>query len=518
MAEIKEKILLVDDEPGIRKVLGISLEASGYQVLKAENGQEALSIFQKEAPPIVLTDIKMPGMDGIDVLRRIKAENPDTEVIVITGHGDMDLAIKSLKYEATDFITKPIDDDELERALGKARKNIEARSKLKKYTENLENMVQQKSERLSALLDAKSGDQSAYQHFFDEIPGYVLVVDKAFRIRAVNRQVKTDFRYQEEGKNFCYSLLKNRKTPCIECPASMSFTDGKTHQQENEYLDIHGDRRRTLTWTSPVKGEGGGTERVMVMSTDLTQIEELKEHLSSLGLMVGSASHGIKGLLTGLDGGVYMLDSGLNRNDPEKITEGVDMVKLMAGRIKNMVLDILYYSKERDLNYQDVSIPVFMKNTAKVVGPEMADKGIRFEKKVDPELEEETFRLDPEQLQLALVNLLENAVDACLEDDKKSGHRISFTAKKEGENLVFAVKDNGTGMDEKTKEKIFTLFYSSKSSRGTGIGLFITQKIVTRHKGEIMLESAPGEGATFQVCIPAYPRENGKNGREGLPG
>ncbi|MCK5609598.1 response regulator, partial [Candidatus Pacearchaeota archaeon] len=100
-----QKILLVDDEEGIRKVLGISLTDSGYKVFTAENGEEALQIFRKVNPSIVLTDIKMPGMDGIQLLQKIKNENPDTEVIMITGHGDIELAIHSLKFEATDFIT-----------------------------------------------------------------------------------------------------------------------------------------------------------------------------------------------------------------------------------------------------------------------------------------------------------------------------------------------------------------------------------------------------------------------------
>ena len=117
---MEKKLLLVDDEEGIRKVLGISLMDMGYAVLTAENGLEALAIFRAENPSIVLTDIKMPGLDGIQLLQAIKSENPETEVIMITGHGDMDLAIKSLKLEATDFVTKPINDDILEIALKRA--------------------------------------------------------------------------------------------------------------------------------------------------------------------------------------------------------------------------------------------------------------------------------------------------------------------------------------------------------------------------------------------------------------
>jgi len=91
----------------------MSLRSDGYEVLTAEDGKSGLEIFAKESPPIVLTDIKMPGMDGIEVLKRIKEISPETEVIVVTGHGDMDLAIQSLQLEASDFVTKPIVDEAL---------------------------------------------------------------------------------------------------------------------------------------------------------------------------------------------------------------------------------------------------------------------------------------------------------------------------------------------------------------------------------------------------------------------
>ena len=133
-----EKILLADDEPGIRKVLSISLADSGYEVLTAEDGEAAFEIFQRTKPQIVLTDIKMPGMDGIELLQKIKQEDPDTEVIMITGHGDMELAIRSLKHEATDFVTKPINDDVLEIALKRAHERIDMRRQLREHTENLE--------------------------------------------------------------------------------------------------------------------------------------------------------------------------------------------------------------------------------------------------------------------------------------------------------------------------------------------------------------------------------------------
>jgi anti-anti-sigma factor len=118
------KILVIDDERATLSMFRLFLGAYGYEVLTAENGAAGLELVRKERPPIVITDIKMPGMDGIEVLQRIKEIDPETEVIVITGHGDMDLAIEALDLNATDFINKPIQKEALDLALGRAEQRL----------------------------------------------------------------------------------------------------------------------------------------------------------------------------------------------------------------------------------------------------------------------------------------------------------------------------------------------------------------------------------------------------------
>jgi len=185
---MEKSILLVDDEEGIRKVLGIALADLGYEVLFAENGVEALHIFEDARPPIVLTDIKMPEMDGIELLRRLKQESPDTEVIMITGHGDMDLAIKSVKYEATDFVTKPINDEVLEIALNRAQERIAMRRKLNEYTQNLEQLVQEKTkrlveaERLAAVGQTVAGLSHAIKNITGGLKGGAFVLEKGIAL------------------------------------------------------------------------------------------------------------------------------------------------------------------------------------------------------------------------------------------------------------------------------------------------------------------------------------------------
>jgi YesN/AraC family two-component response regulator len=120
------KILVIDDEKATLSMFRLFLDAYGYTVYTAENGTEGLAIFQKEKPEIVLTDIKMPGIDGLAVLQQIKEIDPNAAVIVITGHGDTALAEQAVALDAVDFINKPIKKEALEAALEKAKKKLGA--------------------------------------------------------------------------------------------------------------------------------------------------------------------------------------------------------------------------------------------------------------------------------------------------------------------------------------------------------------------------------------------------------
>ncbi len=120
------KVLVIDDEMATLNMFRLFLGAYGYEVFIAESGQEGLEIIEKEKPPIVFTDIKMPKMDGLEVLKLIKEIDPNTEVIVMTGHGDIDLAVQALNLDATDFINKPIQRTALDSALKRAEDRLKS--------------------------------------------------------------------------------------------------------------------------------------------------------------------------------------------------------------------------------------------------------------------------------------------------------------------------------------------------------------------------------------------------------
>ncbi len=118
------KVLVIDDERATLTMFRLFLTAYGYEVLVAQSGREGLESHRTERPQIVFTDLKMPEIDGFEVLRQIKRRDPDTEVIVITGHGDMDLIVQALNLEAIDFINKPVKRVALDSALKRAESRL----------------------------------------------------------------------------------------------------------------------------------------------------------------------------------------------------------------------------------------------------------------------------------------------------------------------------------------------------------------------------------------------------------
>ena len=132
------KILLIDDEPDLLRVLARSLNADGHEVATAIDGPNGLALFDGQRPAVVITDIKMPGMSGIEVLQRIKERAPEAEVIIITGHGDMDTAVEALHFGASDFVTKPFRGETLAIAIRRAEEKIDIKRRLRDYTLDLE--------------------------------------------------------------------------------------------------------------------------------------------------------------------------------------------------------------------------------------------------------------------------------------------------------------------------------------------------------------------------------------------
>lgn len=371
-------ILLVDDEAGIRKVLGISLTDLGYTVHTADSAVAALDVMKKIRPAIVLTDIKMPGMDGIELLKTVKQRYPETEVIMLTGHGDMDLAVESLKFRASDFITKPIDDEALTVALTRAGEQIAMRRRLKAHTENLERLVEEKSRQL---------------------------------IQA--------------------------------------------------------------------------------------------ERLAAVGETVAGLSHAIKNIAGGLDGGMFVLEKGIDGQDAGYLKQGWDLIRGNVGRIKALSLDLLKFAKTDHLEYRPVDPAQPAREVVDLMCSRAESHGMALSLELADDLPAR-FDMDPTGIHQCLLNLVTNAIDACLDTDPVTdGQRITLSVEgMPGGGIGYRVTDTCCGMDKETRARLFQRFFTTKGERGTGIGLMLTQVIVQRHGGTIDVRSAPHQGSCFTIRLP----------------
>ncbi|MBC15487.1 MAG: hybrid sensor histidine kinase/response regulator [Desulfovibrio sp.] len=370
-----EKVLLVDDEDGIRTVLSVAIADAGYEVLTAGNGLEALDILKSTEVPLIVSDIKMPGMDGLELLKQVKRDWPDSEVIMITGHGDMQSAIEALRMGAGDFITKPLHENALEIALDRAKQKIQIRDQLREYTENLEHLVLEKSKEL------------------------------------------------------------------VEA-----------------------------------------------------------ERMAAVGQTVASMSHAIKNVAGGLEGGMFVLEKGLELENQEYLRQGWEMVRRDVERIKNLAMDLLDYAKPVSIAPEDCDPNAPARQVRDLLISKAERKGVEIQLELDESIP--VMRIDPKAIHECLTNLVSNAIDACqdlLEGEKRV---VIKTSDNGGMSVRYEVKDTGHGIAPEILTKVFNSFFTTKGSRGTGIGLMATKKLVKEMGGSIMANSGVGEGATFTITIP----------------
>lgn len=340
--------------------------------------------------------------------------------------------------------------------------------------------------------------QGRYRQIFEEVPCYISIQDKDLNIIEANRRFKEDFGDGLGCK--CYDVYKHRDEECFPCPVQATFQDGEVHQSEEVVTSGSGDQVNVLVYTTPMRDAAGEIKSVMEMSTNITQIRQLQSQLTSLGLLIGSISHGIKGLLNSLDGGIYMLNTGLKKDNQERVEKGWEMVQRNMARIRSMVLSILYYAKDRTPDWESISALEVIEEVSAMMEPRAGEQGCAFDRNFDKNAG--NFEADAKAIRSLLVNLLENSLDACRMDKKKDTHRITVGLTGRRDHVQFEIHDDGIGMDRETREKAFSLFFSSKGASGTGLGLFIANRIAVAHGGSIILESEVNEGTVITVTIP----------------
>ncbi len=229
--------------------------------------------------------------------------------------------------------------------------------------------------------------------------------------------------------------------------------------------------------------------------------ERMKE-LAEIGEAVASLSHCIKNIVNNLKAGSYVIEKGIEKEKPELVKRGWGILGKNIMKMSDLALDMLAYSKKRTPDYEEIDINSLVEETTDFFQEKATSLNIKIHKEFDQRIKE--VCLEPRGIYRCLLNFISNSIDACENMDDRNIY-VKTSLIDDEDNVRIDITDTGCGMSEETKEKLFTTFFSTKGSKGTGLGLPTSYKIIKEHGGTIEVESKADEGTTFSIILPIEP-------------
>lgn len=485
------RIMVVDDERDIRDGSERILSRLGLKVLKASRGEEALNILAKEDVSIVLLDLKMPGMDGMEVLGRINEINEAILVIVITGFATVETAIEAMKRGAYDFIPKPFDPDQLRIVVNRGLEKL----RLIREAEKLE------EERKRTLFDLDT-EKSRIHTIMESLPNGVVVTNTEGQVVLMNPAFKQLFDLEPDqnlgGKIDDY--VPDREL----CDLVKEISQGKHVDYDDipTYEFALSEDKYFMAQAQPVLGEKKECLGAVVNLADISAMKALDMLKSEF---VAKVSHELRSPLSTIHEQLAMVINEIvgevSPHDQHILTRAKEKTRGLI----SFVGDLLDLSRiEEGLICHEpkpVQLEELLKNIVDFLGTQANDKNLSLilEPSEDPL---PSLTADPLAMESIFGNLITNAINYTQE-----GGEIRVTVDLAGISIRVKVSDNGFGIADKHLEKIFERFYrvqdeNTRYITGTGLGLPIVKGLLDSMGGFIEIESTPGKGSVFTVILP----------------
>jgi PAS domain S-box-containing protein len=493
MSNETSTILIVDDFPANLNLLRTILIPTGYKIIEASSGVEALEITRQEQPTIILLDIMMPEMDGFDVCRELK-NNPKTRdiaIIFVSAKDSANAKVKGLALGAVDFITKPFHQEEV-------IARVETHISLERTRKRLE-----ESERNYSMLVENIQDGI----FLWNLQEGILFSNPAFSnmlgIDASEISLKSlkDIFHPDdltEAEATMEKILLNKtEVGSGEKSWKMISAAGKT---------IH---------TACLPGYVVFSQKPVVLITvrDMTERISLERQLShtqkleALGTLTSGIAHDFNNILALINGYSELALLDLEKDSP--VREKLQLIHDAGRNAISLTKGLLAFGRKKGLVFENADLAEEIKKLANFV-PRGLPKNITFN--IDLPDDTHTALADSGMLQQTLINLCLNSRDAMPKGGNiditlsyKQFDALPAHAPQEaatGKYALISVKDNGTGIPEEILDKIFDPFFSTKEGKGSGLGLAMVHRVVRNHKGWVELDSTPGEGTKFTLFLP----------------
>lgn len=485
-------VLIVDDELDIREGSERILKRMGFNVTTAANGEEGLDNFKTVKPAIVLLDLKMPGIDGLEVLRRIREIDDNVIVIVITGYATVETAIQAMKQGAYDFIPKPFEPDQLRIIVNRAAEKM----RLKLAATEMDR------ERQRTLLDLGT-EKSRIRTIIESLPNGVLVTNTQGQVVLMNPAFK-----QIMGFSADHPVGKSIDTYIEDeglCRLIMEISQGKHIDFEDipEYEFSVSSDQHFMAKGRPVLGQKNECLGAVVTMVDITTLKMFDQLKSEF---VAKVSHELRSPLSTIHEQLAVVLSDMMDIAPETDQKILGRAKEKTHSLISLIGDLLDLSRIEEGVICKEPIPVNVQELLKSIVQFLGDKAESKKQSLILEVQENNIpdvQADPLALESIFGNLITNAINYTPE----KGH-IKVILSVAGINLKVDVIDNGFGIEDKHLDQIFERFYRAKNDQtryitGTGLGLPIVKELVQSLGGFVEVESTFGKGSTFTVLLPA---------------
>jgi len=490
----KKRILIVDDELLILRIISDILSKEGYEVKTAINFHNASQLLEEEKFDVVISDIRMPEKSGIDLLEHVRNINSDIPVILMTGFASLETAVEAVKQGAHDYLTKPLDFNKLKRIVSQSIERHELLSSNKKLVKELQeinsNLEIKVSERTRELLNILNSANES-----------IVTTDLDLIIKTTNPKTVEIY-----GKDCVGKKLD-------ELIGGVNFdTIIPKILKDSSYITKHeikfGDKHLELSLSQLVDFDTKEAFGVIVITDDITEKKKLEVQLlqsakmSAVGQLAAGVAHEFNNVLSGIVGYTSLA---MSRNDVEKIREDLTVVDKASNRAIEVVRKLLAFSRQKDERYSLTNLDDVVEDSVSLVSNTLEKEGVKVLKhfgKTPP------VKVNQGEIQQVILNLVINAkhaIDANTEitsEDKV----IGITTEAVEGFVKLDISDTGVGIPKENIPKIFEPFFTTKDKNskepGTGLGLPITYAIIERHGGSIDVDSELGKGTTFTIWIP----------------
>jgi PAS domain S-box-containing protein len=494
-------VLVVDDDPDTLTTIAGLLRSDGYAVTTASDGLVALEHARRSLPDVVVTDLTMKPIDGVELCKRLRELDGDLPVVVMTAHSDMKSVIDSMHAGAEDYLVKPLEYEVvvlcIDRVVARRRERVELQELQRAFNERL--VLSNLREQDHAEVEARHAAQ--LEALLETLNEGVIIVEATGRIvlmngagRAINGLEKS-FTLESLNALDAFDVegqpLARQRRPLMRALAGERFTDYEVVRR-----DANGARRRIVSTATNVRDERGKVALAIVVFRDVTQLRLLeKEREEYLALV----SHDLRNPLTSIVGFVSLLKSSLGEHQGPllEIAERAERnAKRMASMLEELTEATTLEAHGVTLRREPCDLHALIRNLVDGMDGALARRIT-----LETHGAELVVQGDSARLERVIMNLLTNALKYSASD---APVKVRL-ARRDGV-VEIEVEDAGIGVAPEHQHRLFERFYRTtagqKSAGGLGLGLYIARLIVEAHGGRIGVTSQPGRGSTFQVTLP----------------